>query len=265
MSDTQKGKPEFLNGEKFKNAETEAQTYLPAHSYAAVRVDGKGFSRFTKAQGYSVPFCDDFRAIMDYTAEQLLRSVDGAIFAYVQSDEISVIFSDHQKDNTEWWHGGKVQKIVSLTAANASVAYARKEWERSGNSGSTPIFDSRVFALADRETVEEYIRWRRFDAQKNSVSMAAGSKFSHKQLLGISSKDRAEMLNGTELEHLPEWFYNGRIVYRELGRHAGFNPVTGKSETSTRRTLKTVPATREFMEDDFIELTRTGYVHGDKP
>lgn len=254
--DTDSAFPGFLSGEKFKNAETDTQTFLPAGVFAAIRVDGKGFSKFTKTANYAVPFCEDFSGIMDYAAQELFKSVTGALFAYVQSDEISVVFSDRLGESTEWWFGGKVQKIVSLTSANASVAFARKEWERTGSTESTPIFDSRVLLLKDAKDIEEYIRWRRFDAQKNSVSMAASSKFSHSQLQGVSSKGRAAMLQGTELETLPDRFYNGRIIYRDKVLREGVNQLTGEM-TSVRRTeIKTAPATREFMERVFPKILK---------
>lgn len=239
--------PDFLSGEKFKGYEAAAQSIVNG-PFAALRVDGKGFTRFTKQMGYTFPYDLDFMEIMDCAAKDLLRLIDGSHFAYVQSDEISVIFSATGSESApQWWFGGKLQKLTSISAAQASVSFLKAEFLRSGQLVD-PLFDSRVLSLQSAEEAEQYLRWRRFDAQKNSVSMAASSKFSHKQLDGVSTRERAALLEGTELERLPEGFFNGRIHYRTKVMGLAWDSYAEEKVAVERTAVATSPATRDFVE-----------------
>lgn len=89
-----------------KTLERQYRTFLPSKSYAVIRVDGKGFSKYTK--GLQRPFDPKFTADMQATALFLCENIEGAHFAYTQSDEISVIISDLAGSNTQAWFGGQV-------------------------------------------------------------------------------------------------------------------------------------------------------------
>lgn len=239
---------DFLGGERFKGYEAETQTTLDG-PFAAIRVDGKGFSRLTREQDYARPYDTDFMAAMDSVARHLLLLVEGAHFAYVQSDEVSVVFSPSgPPGQREWWFGGKVQKLVSLAASQSSLAFLRAELLRNSESSVQPLFDGRALKLQSAQDVEEYLRWRRFDAQKNSISMAASSRFSHGELQGVSSKERAEMLKGSDLERLPDGFFNGRLFYRTKAMGTGWNPALKKEVPVERTVIASHAADREFLE-----------------
>jgi tRNA(His) 5'-end guanylyltransferase len=170
-----------------KELEKEYRTYLPKKSYAVIRVDGKGFSKYTK--DLVKPFDYWFTECMRETALYLAKNVDGALFAYTQSDEISVVFSDLAGENTEWWFGGQVQKIVSIVAAMAAAKFNSLR-----DGGALALFDARVHHLDGKDGVLEYARWRQEDAMKNSVGMLASHHFSHKRLMGVSTDKRVMML-----------------------------------------------------------------------
>jgi tRNA(His) 5'-end guanylyltransferase len=170
-----------------KELEKEYRTYLPKKSYAVIRVDGKGFSKYTK--DLVKPFDYWFTECMRETALYLAKNVDGALFAYTQSDEISVVFSDLAGENTEWWFGGQVQKIVSIVAAMATAKFNSLR-----DGGALALFDARVHHLDGKDGVLEYARWRQEDAMKNSVGMLASHHFSHKRLMGVSTDKRVMML-----------------------------------------------------------------------
>jgi hypothetical protein len=112
-----------------------------------------------------------------------------------------------------------------------------------------PMFDARLFLLDGVEEVLEYMDWRRLDARKNAVSMAAGSLFSHKSLLNKSTRERAALLKGTELETLPDGFFNGRLIVKESYEDT-VTYIHGKTKETvtqdvTRYFWAPVPALRE--------------------
>ena len=108
--------------------EKRAQTFLPRRAYTMIRVDGKAFHTFTR--GLDVPFDHDFMADMNKTAMALCDEIQGAQFAYVQSDEISVLLTDFKKFGTDAWFDGNVQKMVSISASIATAEFNKFRMKR---------------------------------------------------------------------------------------------------------------------------------------
>lgn len=86
-----------------------------------VRVDGRAFHTLTRQ--CEKPFDERLIDSMAQTAVALCQEIDGAQLAYVQSDEISVLGVDYVTPDSETWFGGNVQKIVSVAASRATVAF----------------------------------------------------------------------------------------------------------------------------------------------
>jgi tRNA(His) guanylyltransferase len=215
------------SGAKFKSYEREVESHLPENILGVIRLDGKAFHTFTK--NFERPYDKGFAETMNRVAEHLCDTVNGALFAYTQSDEISVVFSDLPKKdveidledgskhvitgsskNPQLWLGGRVEKFVSIAAANATAKYMTVSPTK-----LFPIFDARLHPFKESDEVLEYVEWRRADAQKNAITMAASVLYSHKELMSISTAKRRELLVGTKFEVLPPEFLHGRITRRQ--------------------------------------------------
>ena len=235
-----------------KNLEKAYRTFLPRDSYAVVRVDGKGFSKYTKKleQPFDAQFTEDMRA----TALHLAQNIDGAHLAYTQSDEISVVFSDLAGENTEWWFGGGFQKITSIVAAMATAKFNSLRPE-----GGLALFDARLHHLdADGQAgVFEYLNWRQSDAIKNSVSMLASHHFSHRELDGVSTYGRILKLQeiGVEWKDLSDAVRQGSWCKREeREKTVTFTKRGGVEETITvQRKEWIVEDAPRFDADDTLE------------
>jgi tRNA(His) guanylyltransferase len=195
--------------QQFKDLEGQVETQILHDNFVVIRLDGKAFHTFTK--GFERPFDKTFAATMDSVAAHLCTVVDGAMFAYVQSDEISVVFSDMASPTTQMWLNGRVQKMASVAASNATAQFMRRM-----PTELFPIFDARMHVLAGMGEIAEYVAWRRADAGKNAVSMAAGVLHNHKELLHINTEQRRALLVGTPYETLPDKFLFGRIVSKHF-------------------------------------------------
>lgn len=151
---------------------------------------------------------------MAATALYLCEHIDGAQFAYTQSDEISVVISDLTGINTQAWFGGQVQKIVSTSAALATAKFNRLRPE----VDMLALFDGRTHHLEGAGGVLEYLRWRQADAMKNSVGMLASHHFSHRALTGVSVRERKLMLAeiGVRWEDLDQAVRQGTFIRRQL-------------------------------------------------
>jgi len=229
-------------GDRMKGYEAVAKTVLPPRSFSVCRVDGRAFHSLLR--GAPKPFDYDFMADMDATAVALCAEVQGAVFGYVQSDEISVLVCDFAGPNSQPWFGGEVQKQVSIAAATATAAFnARRPAEVA--TGRMATFDARVFTLPNAVEVANYFIWRERDAVRNSIAMAAQAKFSQRQLHGINTGRMQEMLlaeHGISWNDYPDGAKHGRVVVKASGeREVTFTHKRTNEE-------RTVTAVRSWWE-----------------
>jgi tRNA(His) 5'-end guanylyltransferase len=160
----------------------------------------------------------------------LCENIQGCVFGYTQSDEITLILIDYQTLTTDAWFDYEVQKMCSIAASMATLAFNRyfdeqvdeyckenyinccglrdvlsvysipelKEADsvlvaylNSMNKGA--MFDARVFNIP-KEEVTNLIYWRQLDATRNSIQMVGQANFSHKELQGKSCNMIQDML-----------------------------------------------------------------------
>lgn len=164
---------------------------------------------------------------MDHAAVTLCSQIAGAQFAYVQSDEISILVVDFLDINTEPWFDGAVQKWASVSASIATMAFnervsyfnsARDTTILGSTKRPTAVFDSRVFIIPDLIEVENYFVWRQQDAERNSVMMLARAYASHKQLAGKKRAEQHEIIHqaGDNWAKHPVSFKHGRVIRRTV-------------------------------------------------
>lgn len=217
-------------GDRMKRYEQVTRAVLPARTWLIIRCDGRAFHSYLR--GADKPYDFGFMADMDAVAEALCAEVSGSVFAFVQSDEISVLTVDFGAANTQPWFGGEVQKIVSVTAATATAALIRRRPD------GAPTFDARVFTIPDPVEVANYYIWRQRDCVRNSITMAAQAHFSHRRLQGVNGAGMQELLRqekGVNWNDYPAGARRGRVVVRESGeREVTFtNKRSGEEETVT--------------------------------
>jgi len=198
-------------GDRMKSQyENRTRYYLPRRTYTIIRIDGKAFHSYTK--GFKRPYDEDLIYRADETTKYLCENIQGAVFGYVQSDEISILLTDFAKPTTSAWFDGNIQKIVSVSASMATMRFNQLSGDR-----NFALFDSRVFTIPDPIEVENYFIWREGDCTRNSITMAAQSYFSHKQLQGKSTAQMLDMLmldKGINWNDYPARFKRGGVVVK---------------------------------------------------
>jgi tRNA(His) guanylyltransferase len=166
-------------GDRIKSQyEDRTRMFIPRRTYTIIRVDGKAFHTLTR--GFNKPFDYRLMEMMDETAIAMCKEIQGAKFAYTQSDEISILLTDFEKITTSAWFDGNIQKMVSIASACATANFNMQMLKR-GLQNKMAMFDARVFTIPDPVEVENYFIWRQQDATRNSVQMAARSVYSHKE------------------------------------------------------------------------------------
>jgi tRNA(His) guanylyltransferase len=202
-----KNKTKMLDtlGDRMKKYEKINSDNLIPKIPTVVRLDGRAFHTYTKQ--FKKPFDDVLINTMDETAKYLCSKIQGAKFAFVQSDEISIYITDRDNLEAQLWYDGNIQKITSVSASIATGKFNQlmfinacgdlKESMISDNDIAKMMlaeFDSRVFQLPNDEEVVNCFLWRQNDCTRNSISSVAQSLYSAKQLHKVNTKQMQDLI-----------------------------------------------------------------------
>jgi tRNA(His) 5'-end guanylyltransferase len=211
-------------GDRMKNNyENRAKTYLLRRTPVIIRLDGKAFHTFTR--GFVKPFDARLMRVMQETTLELCRNIQGCVFGYTQSDEITLVLVDYNALDTDAWFDYGVEKMCSVAASMCTLYFNRifaricgdfikehasnakdkknlgdvacqvdrvlKAYMRGIKNGG--LFDARVFNVPEGE-VTNCVLWRQNDATRNSVSSLAQAYFSPKELHGKNSSQMQDMM-----------------------------------------------------------------------
>jgi len=230
-------------GDRMKSYEDCYRTNLPIRMPVIMRIDGKAFHSYVKGTspvGKKVekPIDQGLVDCMNDAAIKLCQEIQGCQIAYVQSDEISLLLTNYQDIDTQSWFDNNLQKMVSISAAMASVTFTQNSWKIWGvdSSNEDPYyltkeayFDSRAFVLP-KEDVCNYFLWRQQDATRNSVQMLARSLYSHKECTDKNNSELQEMCfqKGINWNDCPIPQKRGRCIVKTKTIKEGRNPKTGE-------------------------------------
>ena len=190
-------------GDRMKGYENISRIYLPRRIPAIIRLDGKAFHSFTR--GFCKPFDNVLMKAMQNTMKRLCEEIQGCVFGYTQSDEITLVLTDYATIHTDAWFGYNIQKMASVAASMATV-YFNNSWllecnrlpesndrefyfEQQGKA----MFDARCFSIPKDEVCNCLI-WRQQDATRNSIQSVGQAHFSQKELNGKSCNEIQDML-----------------------------------------------------------------------
>ena len=242
--------------------ENPPKTRLMRRNPVIIRIDGKAFHTFTR--GFQRPFDNILIKSMQETMKYLCENIQGCKLGYCQSDEISLLLIDYENINTAAWFDYEVQKMCSIAASMATLAFNRtfnekveqeymsleaeamfpsypntdyiKEWdniykahEKASLKGA--MFDSRVFSIPKDEVCNCFI-WRQQDAVRNSIQMVGQANFSHKELQNKTCNDIQDMLmtqKGINWNDFPTVQKRGSCCTK-TGKHTVVDMKTGEQK-----------------------------------
>ena len=147
---------------------------------------------------------------MQETTKYLCEHIQGCVCGYTQSDEITLILVDYDKLETCAWFDYEVQKLCSISASMATMAFNNAFREQAAkwameysdphddfyykyckiynDAFNKAMFDARCFNIP-KEEVTNLIYWRQLDATRNSIQMVGRAFYSHKELYGLSCNE----------------------------------------------------------------------------
>ena len=228
-------------GNRMKIYESVSRNYLTRRIPAVIRLDGKAFHTFTR--GMVKPFDPVLTQAMQQTMKYLCENIQGCVFGYTQSDEITLVLTDYASIKTDAWFGYNVQKMISIAASMATLSFNQEfarfhnQWfSESIDKGNLDIFefrrldalysskhcralfDARVFSIP-KEEVCNCLIWRQQDATRNSIEAVGQANFSHRQLHKKSCNEIQEMLwieKDINWNDFPAEFKRGSCCVRQV-------------------------------------------------
>lgn len=238
---------------KFNNLEDKCQYYRSLTDYRIqgnnnilVMLDGKNFSTLIK-NNFKKPFDDDFIDMMNKTAKFLCNSVQGVKFAYVQSDEISLLITDYDTPETDTPFGGRICKLQSILASLATSEFNKwftlNKWYKycvSENKFSDDArisisevddfitdmklaqFDCKVWTVPNQNDAYAWFLYRQLDCIKNSKQQTAQTYLPHKELLNHDADEQIKMTfekAGIDWNDFNPKYKYGRFIFKvpEIG------------------------------------------------
>lgn len=244
-------------GERMKSYEKVYSNQLLPNAMFVVRLDGRGFSKYTKKMCFKKPFDTDLIQIMQNVTIELIKQTQ-ASFGYTQSDEISLVFTPERM-----MFNGRIEKICSVFASLTSVLfnlklaeqYKQNEPEKIVKSNELmPIFDCRVFSVPSKEEALNAVLWREFDAVKNSINVLAQSLFSFKELQNLNGKQlQYKMLTEKDVNwnDLPLEQKRGTYLIRKVKE---IQPTSPECSDIPKDVLNKLITNNETIKRGYIEM-----------
>ena len=212
-----------------------ANYFLDPDKYIIAHIDGRSFSKMIKNK-FKKPFDDTFIEAMNETAKYLCKEVQGCIFAYTQSDEISLIIRKNDPEGDVFF-GGRMCKMQSILAALAtskfsqvmaierlksipSCASAENVLEMCIDeieNGPLYQFDCKVWNVDSANDAMAWLLFRNIDCVRNSKQQTAQTYLPHKDLLRKDADEQIEMLfnrKGINWNTFIPDYRLGRFVYK---------------------------------------------------
>ncbi|KAF9912550.1 hypothetical protein EC991_009974 [Linnemannia zychae] len=206
--------------------EFERDDKLLRNVYVLVRIDGKGFHKFSAAHDFAKP--NDVRGInlMNHAARCVMNELDDILIAFGESDEYSFLFR-RSTDLYQRREAKIVSTVVSLFTS-AYVYYWNDYFTELKRPIYPPVFDGRAVLYPSEVEVKDYFAWRQADTHINNLFNTSfwalveegglSPRAAEAKLCGTDSKDKNEMLFtefNINYSKLPAMYRKGSVLLRE--------------------------------------------------
>ena len=232
-------------GDRMKEYEAvTTETVLVPNVPVYIGLDGRTFHTF--CHGLDKPFDMDFVEVMKETAKYL-HDKTGATISYVQSDEISLGYLNPTQIPFE----RRLFKLQSVFAGMASSKFTiegLKTKMRDRILKYVPHFDCRVCQMPEIDLAAMFL-FRANDCRKNSVTMVALSKFSHKRLQKVRTEEKIKMLKEEGIDY-------DRDIPENLRFGSYFRKMVYEKEL-TPEEIEKIPVDKRHVVDGKMTCTRS--------
>lgn len=218
---------------QMRQYEQKHEQTIPDRRWMVARLDGNNFSTFT-AQHYQKPFDYHFYEVMLKLAEYLMEQFS-ALYAYVASDEISLVFAP------EWaTFNRRAEKATTLLSGKASAYFTL-------TTQNIAAFDARILSFEQLNDVCLYFDWRLTDVERCALQTCTywtlrRTRTASQATRLLNKASVAEKLNilrqyDIDYDVLPIWQRQGTGLYWQSYQKEGYNPITEQTVLADRRRI----------------------------
>ena len=139
---------------------------LLPNCWIVIRLDGRGFTKFTNDHQFEKP--NDVRGIklMNRCAEELMHEMKDLVFAFGESDEYSFVLNRGTELFTR-----RASKLVSVFASyfTSNYVFHWSNYFPDKKLLRPPTFDGRAICYPTTENLRDYLSWRQADTHINNL------------------------------------------------------------------------------------------------
>jgi tRNA(His) guanylyltransferase len=204
------GKKSNPFGDRMKKYEEDTPAQIPNDKFLVIRADGHHFSKVTS--GFQKPADGRITRAMIGCMLDLMNEF-GALTAYTQSDEITLVFPPCTLPEHTHPNSGRVQKLASRVAGYTSVRFVHHLGLESFTepnllalaTSNHIYFDARAIAFPSQIEVVNHLVWRSmYDAVRNSISGLARHHLGAKKCFNKNSGEMKAMLRAEKQRRIEE-------------------------------------------------------------
>ncbi|KAK9752122.1 tRNAHis guanylyltransferase [Popillia japonica] len=231
----------------------ESDDKLLPNCWLVVRIDGKGFNKFSKKHKFEKP--NDRRALflMNRAAVSVMEEFKDIILAYGQSDEYSFVF---RKDTD--LYNRRASKITTCLCSLFSSSYVFY-WPKAMEGVKLqypPAFDARAILYPTDDSFRDYLIWRQVDCHINNLYNTTFWALVQKG--GLSNDEAEKRLKGTVSSDKNEILFSafGVNYNDELPMYKKGTILLRKRLTdlrSNKSKVVIIPIHQDFIKEAFWE------------
>ena len=253
-----------MSNSKFEYVKSfENKNDLLKNTYIVIRIDGKGFTKFTDAHQYKKPNEIKGIRIMVLAAISVMESFPEIFLAYGQSDEFSFAFKKNAK-----LYNRRHEKILTNVVSQFTSAFVFN-WSKVFVNGPElkypPCFDGRVVLYPSFQNLKDYFSWRYVDCHINDLynttfwALVQEGKISkdeaHQKLKGTLSNDKNEILFSQfniNYNNQPEVYKKGSLIIR-VKKPASIRPPKQTENKENEEEVKKKIEEINKKNEEFLE------------
>ncbi|KAG0252880.1 hypothetical protein DFQ27_007800 [Actinomortierella ambigua] len=195
--------------------------------FILVRIDGKGFHKFSAAHNFTKPNDERALHLMNKAAQTVMKELHDIVLAFGESDEFSFLF----RKSTDLYQRREAKIVTTVVSlfTSAYLYFWNDYFPASQRPKYPPCFDGRAVLYPSEEEVKDYFAWRQADTHINNLYNTSfwalvdqgglSPKDAEIRLSGTDSKDKNEMLFtefNINYSKLPAMFRKGSTLLREM-------------------------------------------------
>ncbi|TGO53561.1 hypothetical protein BCON_0121g00140 [Botryotinia convoluta] len=201
---------------------------LIPNTWIVVRIDGRGFHKFSDKYAFEKP--NDRRALdlMNAAAKAVMMELPDIVIAYGISDEYSFVF--HKSCVLFERRSSKLVTTIVSTFTAYYVHFWSTYFPDPGMQLTAPLpsFDGRAVQYPSVQNLRDYMSWRQVDCHINNLYNTTfwtliqkggfDAKGAEKELAGSLAADKNEILFsrfGINYNNEPEIYKKGSVVFRD--------------------------------------------------